>query len=427
MQITLSGATIMPITMTCPGCKALFRLPDELAGEQVRCQKCARLFVVPPLASGSPEEPVAAAEARAAETPVLATLVPDSPEDDVVVTLAEEQPTTTAKAPPGAKQPLPPERTASILAAIGLLILFLVGILASGTFAVVWVATHLAPPLPVSARPSLPHLKNQDFGFDGNKKDDLVFRDIDHFNKNFKRDGLPVVAQGIELRFDGRAIVLGRTDDVAGIDHGKWNNDGPYHLYRVRLQKGTTCDFDVRATGFVPRLQIYDGALKVADRWGTFPADRVTLSYRPNRTGDYLLWMTTKERVAGDFVLTIGPEQKAAPAMQSILVALDEAGNLEDQRAFAVGDPNLPGRGVSKAYLLRLEEGKKYRIEMLLGDAPTSVALFDGNEKPLANVVGKKDATVIHEVNRTDTYRVQVSAPQANDGAKYTLRISTVP
>ena len=37
----------MPIATTCPNCKALFRLADDMAGEKVKCQKCQNIFVVP--------------------------------------------------------------------------------------------------------------------------------------------------------------------------------------------------------------------------------------------------------------------------------------------------------------------------------------------------------------------------------------------
>lgn len=37
----------MPLSTTCPNCKALFKLPNELAGKKVKCQKCQELFIVP--------------------------------------------------------------------------------------------------------------------------------------------------------------------------------------------------------------------------------------------------------------------------------------------------------------------------------------------------------------------------------------------
>src|ERR1051326_7425623 len=37
----------MLIATTCPQCKALFRLADDMAGKTVKCQKCQQMFVVP--------------------------------------------------------------------------------------------------------------------------------------------------------------------------------------------------------------------------------------------------------------------------------------------------------------------------------------------------------------------------------------------
>ena len=33
----------MAITTSCPKCNAQFRLPDDLAGKQVRCEQCAEI------------------------------------------------------------------------------------------------------------------------------------------------------------------------------------------------------------------------------------------------------------------------------------------------------------------------------------------------------------------------------------------------
>src|SRR5258708_6345240 len=43
----------MSIATTCPNCKALFRLDNELAGKKVKCQKCQHLFVVPEPSDGT--------------------------------------------------------------------------------------------------------------------------------------------------------------------------------------------------------------------------------------------------------------------------------------------------------------------------------------------------------------------------------------
>src|SRR5436309_14819622 len=44
----------MAISTLCTGCRSLLRLPDELAGKQVRCQKCNQLFMVPGLLAIQP-------------------------------------------------------------------------------------------------------------------------------------------------------------------------------------------------------------------------------------------------------------------------------------------------------------------------------------------------------------------------------------
>ena len=54
----------MPISTTCPSCMALFRLPEELAGRTVKCQKCQNLFVVP---TGDPQMVAKGASVLAAE------------------------------------------------------------------------------------------------------------------------------------------------------------------------------------------------------------------------------------------------------------------------------------------------------------------------------------------------------------------------
>jgi predicted Zn finger-like uncharacterized protein len=80
----------MPISTTCPNCKAIFRLADELAGKKVKCQKCESLFVVPTGVAGTmvpgarlPEEPkktpiesspAQAEPTRPAEIPVTSQL-----------------------------------------------------------------------------------------------------------------------------------------------------------------------------------------------------------------------------------------------------------------------------------------------------------------------------------------------------------------
>src|SRR5687768_11607862 len=79
----------MAITTLCPGCRSLFRLPEELAGRQARCQKCGQRFLVPGVAyaeaypddaSAEVTEQIPAPSAPAsAATEALAPVVAESP------------------------------------------------------------------------------------------------------------------------------------------------------------------------------------------------------------------------------------------------------------------------------------------------------------------------------------------------------------
>src|SRR5207253_9883860 len=53
---TCEETQAMPISTTCPSCKAIFRLSEALAGKKVKCQKCQNLFVVP-TSDGATMEP----------------------------------------------------------------------------------------------------------------------------------------------------------------------------------------------------------------------------------------------------------------------------------------------------------------------------------------------------------------------------------
>src|SRR5262245_39898284 len=45
--IQLERATIMALTITCPGCKAARRVRKEYAGKQIKCPRCSEAVLVP--------------------------------------------------------------------------------------------------------------------------------------------------------------------------------------------------------------------------------------------------------------------------------------------------------------------------------------------------------------------------------------------
>ena len=543
----------MPITTSCPGCKSLFRLPDDLAGQEVRCQKCAQLFVVPIPKTGAtdpsvvaPESPPAAAPSTAPpeEASSTAAQAPQTPVKDVLMTTLAAPNEEKPKPPPLPKTFVPPERPASVVGALVLLLLFLMALFGTGAFATIWIVTNLSPPLPITSGPPLHAGRdgNQNFEFGNAKdwqKDDRFFED--------KRQAL--APEPVNFGFDNKAIVNGWTDQAPFIDHGKWNQDGPYRLYRVRLQEATTYNFYVGANQFEPRLRVFDGEKLVADRSGQAPHDRLMVSYQPKRAGDYTLWITTRKRVVGNFTLIVAPESRGksipvdltlqpsytgqhalrledpldsgasaigpyrdyevkfdadreyaisiasamfrpvlriddnkpvvphnnpvvqqnpnpfAPqidhsfrpaingkhrvrvtseqfgtgvyvlkieprpfALQRIIAGLDDKGSFAEQRQLTATDPQRTGRGSYKEYLLvDLVKGKKYGIEMSLGDSPTALTLLDPENIEVKSVAGQKNASLTFVADYAGTYRLHVFAPLPKNRAEYSLRITTEP
>src|SRR5437016_8900646 len=83
----------MPIATTCPNCKALFRLSDDMAGQKVKCQKCQHVFVVPKAGDNTLEPGVSvskppapmelAPKAPQATAAPMVTAAPPDPDEDV--------------------------------------------------------------------------------------------------------------------------------------------------------------------------------------------------------------------------------------------------------------------------------------------------------------------------------------------------------
>jgi predicted Zn finger-like uncharacterized protein len=529
----------MPITTTCPGCKSLFRLPDTLSGKQVRCQKCANLFVVPQLFGGLAESTVAAPppEPEPIHAPEPPRETPPEPEPEAAAPQADpaakppqEEPAPVVvepkaeppKPPPAPKTPLFPERPPSVLRGLAMLALFALGTLGVGMFAVIWIATHLGPPIVMSGPPPIHGAPKNGGAVKG------------------PANLVPAAPQEMVLGADGGLFWNNQGLGLApGLDHGKWSQDGPYHLYRVRLQEGVTYNFLVRGhAGVIPRLRIYDDPARppLVDRG--MQHDRLMVGFKPDRTADYLLWVTDQKRNFGQFDVAIArqsaeqptqvdmtvqpvymdgqpllmqdaldpaeprcstyrdydvkleadkeyvisltmlapvlrvhdqppanvnglPPQRVAQTtfrppndgkyrvrvccdfnvlerytlkiavkgqtLQTIIVQFDDRGIYTDRRTLTASDPVVPGEGSYKEYLAPLEKGKKYRIEMSLGEAATSVSLYDPKNEQVAGTFLQKDASVTHLADVAGVYRIRVAAPRPRNGQAYVLRITPEP
>jgi hypothetical protein len=127
----------------------------------------------------------------------------------------------------------------------------------------------------------------------------------------------------------------------------------------------------------------------------------------------------------GIYTLKIEPKRIA---VQRIIVSLADNGSFADQRELRPSDPKIAGRGSYKEYLLGdLERGRKYRIEMSLGDSPTAVTLLDPENIEVKSVAGQKNASLAFVAVHDGTYCIRVFAPLPKDRAAYTLRITMEP
>lgn len=403
----------MSITTSCPGCKAMFRLPDDLAGKPVRCQKCARLFEVPLLVTGAPPPaPVEAVPASPpnAEAPPPVEEAPQPAAEVASALLAAPKPVTTT--------PVPRERPASVAWSLLALGFFLLSALGAGGVSVLWVYTHLAPPIR-STFVSGPVIGNDRRFKDGKDRViDKVFKIEPNNFGNAAPTPTPII-----FGPDGKANLNGRIEHPArGIDHGRFANVGPYHVYRIPLMQGKMYNFYVSGFGvFTPGLEIYDGDVLVANRSGAAP-NRLLLGFRPNHTAAYLLVVTSQQRVPGNFFLNIAPEQRP-PARQVDLVAQP---NFVDGNALRVEDPlqpmpEMPDDGPYRDYEVMLEVDKDYTFRLASATFAPKLHIQGGIGH--ARVGGKVSIDIPYRALFTGKHQVRVTSQQYGLG-NYTLTLA---
>ena len=260
----------MLIAAKCSECQSEFRFPEDWAGTEVHCAKCGKVLIVPML------------EAKSEETVVIATLAEPK----------EETSKSSASA----------ERSASVVGALALLLLFLMSLFGVGAFATIWIATHLGPPIRITSAP-------------------------------------------------------------------------PLHAIR-----------DVKLNVDV-----------VKPKW-------------------------IDERKA---------RNKISPQM--IIVALDRNGNFTEQRDLSVKDPEMAGRGGFKKYLVQLEKGKTYTVEMIITKSfafEPLLVVYDPVGVEIATEVapiGGKDARITFHARVGGMYDIHAAARRSLGVGSYTLKISTEP
>jgi predicted Zn finger-like uncharacterized protein len=418
----------MPITTTCPGCKALFRLPEELAGKQVRCQKCEQLFAVPLPITGTPsaveppvDEPILApiAEPTAPkEEPILATVIGDAPpkEEPILATVAvPSEKNREPQAKPTSQKAPPPDRPVSVAMLLAMIFLFLAVLLCTGTFAAIWVAGHLSPPLPLTVVPPLHAggIVNFNGGFQGGPKRD------DRFANDF-RFGEPV-----EFGFDGTVFVRGQTQNQPGLDHAGWNRDGAYRRYRVRLLANTKYNFLLSTPNNQGRLRIVDPDANLV-RWdveGKVPANRLMTTFTPDRTREYVLWVNAGFN-SSDFELSIAMASNPEVIPRNLK---GKASVAERNVPLRLSDPldlARPAFGPYREYELAVEANQDYLIRV--SNAPFTPALVidpHQNARVALSKPGGRGIDYVYRAAAAGKVRIRVTSQQCGLG-NYDLTVS---
>lgn len=400
----------MTITTSCPTCKSIFRLPAELAGRQVRCQKCENTFLVPEVAPGVLETTTgmsaAPAEVSAPPNPPVAEPVEEvipteivSPAPPIEIVVVEDEP-----APLAVAKPVDASKSA---------------VLVPSPAPNMWLGRILLASFISSA---LLVLSGSGWWLSRNL-------DIRSTRLPGQTASLSPRAIPLELGSDGRLTVIGQTRQPDFVrDDARFRLDGPFELYAIHLEQGKTYNFSVISATIAPRLRVYDGRLPHADRSGLVPENKLIMAYQPKHNGEHLLLVSTSQRIIGDFILSAA-QQRAAEVPRFDLaeqpsVVIKESLRL-DHPLYGV-DPNQSSP--SREFRVTLERDRNYSISVASDDFNPKLVIFDRNNqsmefaRPWAQP-NNNAHTFPYIPNITGEFRIRVTGDKFGLG-DFTLRVT---
>lgn len=314
----------MPISTTCPNCKALFRLAEELAGKTVRCQRCENIFVVPdaeaelvaPGVQVQGEEEYEAAATPGQQAASVPSPPPFHPEDIPVTAQLAEQEEPHRKEDrhdrdrprrrPRRDQEVAKRGSRGLVIALTLLGVSLLLCIGLSVLSFFWIAAR------------------------GHEQQQRAFRQRNAFAK---RGGAPIQFKAnaggfapngmrkpnrnpaIELKLGDNGLVRD-LNELTLLDPPNPDNHRHKH-YAIELQAGKKYQFDLQSTAFDAYLILVDGDTIVAENDDIEPQppnlpQRILDSriiYTPTKTGLFKIEATFfdngRNEELGPFALTV--------------------------------------------------------------------------------------------------------------------------
>jgi thiol-disulfide isomerase/thioredoxin len=204
----------------------------------------------------------------------------------------------------------------------------------------------------------------------------------------------------------------------------------PSTKYPIKLTAGKTYRIDLKSTDFDSFLRLEDSTGKEVafdDDGGGFPDAQI--NYKAPKTGDYTIIVTSYDKKAGNFTLTV--VEAAPPIGNSRFQAKAITLTLKDGKASDTNELNAKDavfqKHFFKIFTVNLDKGKTYRFDNRdLGDkASPLLFLEDGDGNQLEADGGRADdASIVYKVAKAGAYRLVATTGRPSQTGKFILEIA---
>ncbi len=431
----------MPISASCPNCKAAFQLEERLVGKKLRCQKCQTVFTAPtPMIPPKPVPEIPSMDldnVSEDEEIVDAEIVqPLAAQEEIIdakiVKLPGKKPPPPAsnpspkKVPPASRTPSPPAASsAGALIVIGLALVLCLGTVVVGGIGGFWLMLRQPNPGPIAVAPPREErpidIDERDFvpkekivaKMDPAKFDDRFAKtDPAKFDDRFakteppkknltKEEGPFSNAELLTAGKDGKAFVRGkfRHVDVKALD-GTVIETIRMNVYRVAMEKGQRYHILTEGKILRPDIEVYYAGKSRAHHVGnlfTFVAEFTAehhISIRPADRSDHDEFELTVARVTGRPVTSLKVSGQVRDEIR-----------IEDQ--------------LFREYSFSTRKGGNYRIEVVGEKFPLTMEVqVDGVRSSTIydNLLGKQ-AVYMHRAAADEVITIKIAGAESRIGS----------